>query len=69
MIEPRSDSLSALAQLMTNIAWSLRTGDADARSVQASDTLRELAGEVARLAPLDTRRLLPLGYTITARIP
>ena len=38
VIEPRSDSLSALAQLMTNIAWSLRTGNADARSVQASDT-------------------------------
>jgi SAM-dependent methyltransferase len=68
-IEPRSDSLSALAQLMTNIAWSLRDDDAPGPALQASDALRELAGEVARLAPLDDRKLLPLGYTITARLP
>jgi SAM-dependent methyltransferase len=68
-IEPRSDSMSTLAQLMTNIAWSLRGDDAHGPAVQASDALRELAGEVARLAPLDRRGLLPLGYTITARLP
>jgi SAM-dependent methyltransferase/predicted O-methyltransferase YrrM len=66
-IEPRSDSLSALAQLMTNIGWSLRGDDGSASSVQARETLQALAGEVARLAPLDRRRVLPLGYTITAR--
>lgn len=68
-IEPRSDSFSALAQLMTNVSWTLLGHDADARAVQASAVLRELAGEVARLAPLDTRRALPLGYTLEARRP
>lgn len=66
-VEPRSDSLSALAQLMTNVSWTLLGDTADERAVQASGVLRELAGEVARLAPLDTRRALPLGYTIEAR--
>lgn len=68
-IEPRSDSFSALAQLMTNVSWTLLGHDGDDRAVQASGVLRELAGEVARLAPLDTRRALPLGYTIEARRP
>jgi len=68
-IEPRSDSLSALAQLMTNVAWSLLGGAPSSRHVQASETLRALATEVARLAPLDERRLLPLGYTVQARRP
>jgi len=68
-IVPRSDSLSALAQLMTNVAWSLHVANADPRAPQAANTLRELAAEVARLAPLDTRRVLPLGYTIEARRP
>lgn len=66
-VEPRSDSFSALAQLMTNISWTLLGDTADERAVQASEVLRELAGEVARLAPLDNRRALPLGYTIEAR--
>ena len=66
-IEPRSDSLSALAQLMTNVAWTLLGGGEQAE--RASAVLRELAGEVAALAPLDTRRALPLGYTIQARRP
>lgn len=68
-IEPRSDSLTALAQLMTNVGWSLLGDASDPQSVQASGALRELALEVARLAPLDTRRVLPLGYTIDARRP
>jgi len=66
-ITPRSDSLSALAQLMTNVAWSLH--GADDRSTDAADALRGLAEQVARLAPLDSRRVLPLGYTIEARRP
>lgn len=66
-VESRSDSLTALAQLMTNVSWTLLGDTADERAVQASGVLRELAGEVARLAPLDTRRVLPLGYTIEAR--
>jgi len=66
-IEPRSDSLSALAQLMSNVAWSLLGDAPSSRHVQASETLRALAVEVARLAPLDERRVLPLGYTVQAR--
>ncbi len=68
-IEPRSDSLSALAQLMTNVAWTLLGDAPSSRHVQASETLRALATEVARLAPLDERRALPLGYTVQARRP
>jgi SAM-dependent methyltransferase len=68
-IAPRSDSLTALAQLMTNVGWSLLDNTSDPRAAQASDTLRALATEVAQLAPLDTRRVLPLGYTIEARRP
>jgi SAM-dependent methyltransferase len=68
-IEPRSDSLSALAQLMTNVAWSLHVEGMSTQAAQAANTLRALAGEVARLAPLDARRVLPLGFTIEARRP
>jgi SAM-dependent methyltransferase len=68
-IDPRSDSFSALAQLMTNVSWTLLGDDADERAVRASGVLRELAAEVGRLAPLDTRRVLPLGYTLEARRP
>ena len=53
---------------MTNVGWSLSAdGDGGESSVQARDTLRLLAREVARLAPLDHRRVLPLGYTVTAQ--
>lgn len=68
-VQPRSDSLSALAQLMTNVAWTLVSEDSDERANQASLTLRELAGEVAKLAPLDTQRVMPLGYTVRAHRP
>ncbi len=66
-IEPRTDSLSALAQLMTNVGWSLARHPTDERTQQAATALRELALEVAELAPLDGRAVLPLGYTIEAR--
>lgn len=66
-IEPRSDSLSALAQLMTNVAWSLADHTADPRTQQTAAALRELALEVAELAPLDAHPVLPLGYTVEAR--
>jgi SAM-dependent methyltransferase len=68
-IAPRSDSLSALAQLMKNVGWSLLGDEPDARRTQASETLRMLADEVAALAPLDSRRILPLGYTLEGRRP
>lgn len=68
-VTPRSDSLSALAQLMTNVAWTLVGDGSDARAGQASLTLRDLAGEVARLAPLDKHCVMPLGYTVVAHRP
>lgn len=68
-IAPRGDSLSTLAQLMKNVAWSLLGEQPDQHHRQASQTLRALADEVGRLAPLDASRVLPLGYTIEARRP
>ncbi len=68
-ITPRSDSLTALAQIITNVAWSLRSDGADERTTEAADVLRALAKQVARLAPLDVSSVLPLGYTIEARRP
>jgi SAM-dependent methyltransferase len=66
-ITPRSDSLSALAQLMTNVSWSLAAQNDNPRTQRAAAALRELALEVAELAPLDLRSVLPLGYTVEAR--
>jgi SAM-dependent methyltransferase len=66
-IKPRSDSLSALAQLMTNVSWSLAAQNDNPRTQRAAAALRELALEVAELAPLDLRSVLPLGYTVEAR--
>ncbi len=68
-IEARSDSFTALAQLMTNVAWTLHVGEMSPQAEQASSTLRALAGEVARLAPLDTYSKLPLGFTVEAQRP
>jgi SAM-dependent methyltransferase len=70
-VTPRSDSFSSLAQMILNLRWGM--GDApdgltqlriDARAI-----LERLAAEIARLAPLDAARSLPLGYTATARRP
>lgn len=72
-VEPRSDSLTTLAQLMVNVSWTLNhqaAGQSERRSAQlasAADALRELAPAVATLAPLDQRRALPLGYVLQAR--
>lgn len=68
-ITARSDSFTALAQLMMNVAWSMYVDEPDPRALQAANALRELAGSVVELAPLDTRAVLPLGYTIEAQRP
>lgn len=70
-IRRRSDGFSALAQLMRNLAWAL--GEAhdglDERRIQARHLLENLSDAFGPLAPLDTRQMMPLGYTATARKP
>jgi SAM-dependent methyltransferase len=71
VVEARNDSFTTLAQLMTNVSWTLGSAadGLDERRGQAAAMLRELAAEVAQLAPLDARRLLPLGFGATAERP
>jgi SAM-dependent methyltransferase len=71
VVEPRNDAFTTLAQLMTNVSWTLgRAPDGlDERREQAGEMLRELAAELAELAPLDTRRILPLGFRAKAVRP
>jgi SAM-dependent methyltransferase len=70
-IEARNDCFSTLAQLMRNVAYGM--GDApdglDDRREEASKVLVDLADEIAKLAPLDARRVFPLGYAATAVRP
>ncbi len=67
-VTPRSDSFSAIAQLLTNLGWTL--GDADdglaTQRAEARRLLPRLADEIARLAPLDIRGAMPLGYKALA---
>jgi SAM-dependent methyltransferase len=68
-IRPRSDSFTAIAQLMRNLAWAM--GEADDglndRREQARELLLELSQALGGMAALDTRQILPLGYTAQAR--
>jgi SAM-dependent methyltransferase len=70
-ITPRSDGFTAIAQLMLNLGWSM--GDAPdgltAARTEARDALAAAAEQIARLAPLDATRSMPLGYTATGRKP
>jgi SAM-dependent methyltransferase len=70
-IEPRNDCFTTLAQLMLNVRHAMGSGPdgLDERRGAARELLKELAGQLAQLAPLDTRRILPLGYAATARRP
>lgn len=70
-VTARSDGFSALAQLMTNLAWQMGEADdgLDGQRAEAREQLLRLATELARLAPLDTRRIMPLGYTALALKP
>lgn len=68
---PRGDGFTAIAQLMYNLGWAM--GDADdgltAARIEARELLVRVADELARLAPLDVKRVMPLGFCATARKP
>lgn len=68
VVEPRNDAFTTLAQLMVNVSWTLGSAPdgLDARREEAGEMLRALARELAELSPLDTRRILPLGYRAKA---
>ena len=63
-IEPRNDCFTTLAQLMINVGHAMGRGPdgLDERREEAASVLRELAAQVAELAPLDIAWSLPLGY-------
>jgi SAM-dependent methyltransferase len=67
-VTPRTDSMTTLAQLITNVSWQLGSaGDGlDERRAEAGEALRGLAREIAALAPLDAEWTLPLGYGAVA---
>ena len=67
-IAPRNDCFTTIAQLMRNVAAAMGSRDdgLNAQRAQAARTMAELAGMVAEFAPLDARRILPLGYEVTA---
>jgi SAM-dependent methyltransferase len=65
VVEARNDSFTTLSQLIRNVVWGIgRAPDGlDERREDARRMLLELAEDVAKLAPLDVERRLPLGYT------
>jgi len=67
-IEPRNDCFTTIAQLMLNARWAMGSAldGLDERRSAARDLLGGLAEQVAQLAPLDTERILPLGYSAVA---
>jgi SAM-dependent methyltransferase len=71
VVEPRTDCFTTLAQLMLNARHAMgRAADGlDDRRDAAAALLTEVAEKMAELAPLDTARILPLGYTATAERP
>jgi SAM-dependent methyltransferase len=68
-IEPRNDCFTTLAQLMLNVRHAMgRAPDGlDERREAAAELLTGLAEQLARLAPLDVERILPLGYAVTCQ--
>jgi ubiquinone/menaquinone biosynthesis C-methylase UbiE len=70
-VDPRNDCFTTVAQLMRNLGATMgRAPDGlDERRAEAAAMLVELADRIAVLAPLDARRILPLGYQATARKP
>jgi SAM-dependent methyltransferase len=68
-VRARNDCFTTLAQLLLNARWAMGFADdgLDGLRAGAIDTLEDLAGIVARLAPLDVRHIFPLGYTAMAR--
>ena len=70
-VTARNDCFSTLAQLMRNMTHVMgRAPDGlDERREAAARALRDLAGEVAELAPLDVARTFPLGYAAVGTRP
>jgi SAM-dependent methyltransferase len=70
-VHARNDGFTTLAQLMLNLGATLGQAQdgLDERRQHARDLLGQLANQVARLAPLDVNRWLPLGYAALARRP
>jgi SAM-dependent methyltransferase len=67
-VRPRNDSFTTLAQVMCDMSRDMgrRADGLDPMRDMASQTLRGMADIVASFAHLDTRRILPLGYSVTA---
>jgi len=63
--EARNDSFTTLAQLMSNVRWHIGSAPdgLDGRRQDAGRLLGDLAEQIAKLAPLDTERSFPLGYS------
>jgi SAM-dependent methyltransferase len=70
-VRARNDCFSTLAQLMLNVGSTMgRAPDGlDERRERVQRIMRELAAQIARFAPLDVNRTLPLGYAVLARRP
>jgi SAM-dependent methyltransferase len=64
-VEARNDCFTTLAQLMRNVQWAMGSAPdgLDERRAAARELLSELAEQIAVLAPLDAKRILPLGYS------
>lgn len=70
-VAPRGDGFGAIAQLSRNLGWAMGDADdglADSR-IRARAMLDDLSDAIGRLAPLDAKRIMPLGYTALARRP
>lgn len=67
-VRPRNDSFTTLAQMMCDMSRDMgrRADGLDPMREMAAQTLRGLADVVASYAPLDVKRILPLGYAVTA---
>ncbi len=68
-VRARNDCFTTMAQLLLNIRYAMgRAPDGlDPLREEAAQALTDLAEQVAALAPLDSRRIFPLGYSVTAR--
>jgi SAM-dependent methyltransferase len=71
-VHARNDCFTTVAQLLRNLDHVMGrdpTDGLDDRREEAGQVLAELADQVAGLAPLDAKRILPLGYAATAARP
>jgi SAM-dependent methyltransferase len=68
VVEPRNDCFSTLAQMLRNIGSLMGTAPdgLDEQRAEVTQTCVELATQMVEFAPLDTRRVFPLGYQASA---